>query len=272
MGDSAAFLKDAFYSAVQRQTLQPAEVVLVQDGPVGKEMTSMIAELSAASPIGVKHIVINENRGLANALAIGLEHTTHDVVARMDADDISEADRFERQLPLIAAGYELVGSGMTEFVVGADGSEVLGQLRIPPVEPSDIQKYARFHDPFNHPTVIYDRRAVARAGGYEPLGMMEDYWLFARMLMREVRATNVPLPLVRYRVSSGAYQRRGGLRLLASEWELQRAFRRARFTSLGQFLRNVALRCGYRLVPVGIRTVAYRCLILRRTHPSGDAE
>lgn len=261
-GDSAAFLLRAFTSSVRDQTVKPSEVVLVQDGPVSAPIVSAIAELDRTSPVPVKIVILPENRGLAEALTAGLAECSFDVVARMDADDVSEPHRFEVQLTLVASGYELVGSGLNEFYETEQG-EHLGIRRTPPTGPEEIARYARFHDPFNHPTVVYTKAAVQRAGGYRSLGMMEDYWLFARMLASGVRAVNSPEPLVRYRVSSGAYRRRGGLRLLKSEWMLQREFRRSGFTTVPQFLRNMLVRGAYRLVPESVRRRAYRRMIVR---------
>lgn len=263
-GDSAQFLLRAFTSSVREQTVKPSEVVLVQDGPVSAAIVSAIAELDRSSPVPVKIVILPENRGLAEALTAGLAECSYDVVARMDADDVSEPHRFAVQLSLVASGYELVGSGLHEFHETASG-EHLGMRRTPPTEPAEILRYARFHDPFNHPTVVYTKAAVQRAGGYQPLGMMEDYWLFARMLASGVRAVNSPEALVRYRVSSGAYKRRGGIRLLKSEWMLQRAFRRSGFTTAPQFVRNLVVRGGYRLVPESVRRRAYRKIIVRKT-------
>jgi glycosyltransferase involved in cell wall biosynthesis len=259
-GDSAPFLLRAFRSSVIDQSLRPSEVVLVQDGPVSAPLVSAIAELDRTTPVPLKIVILPENRGLSEALTAGLAECSFEVVARMDADDISEPHRFSVQLELIGQGYELVGSGLNEFTETEDG-ERLGVRRVPPTEPDDIRQYARFHDPFNHPTVVYTKAAVARAGGYQPLGMMEDYWLFARMLASDVRAVNSPDALVRYRVSSGAYKRRGGLKLLRSEWMLQRAFVKTGFTTRAQFLRNVVVRGGYRLVPEPVRRRAYRTMI-----------
>jgi glycosyltransferase involved in cell wall biosynthesis len=268
-GDSAPFLLSAFRSSVTDQTLKPAEVVLVQDGPVSASIVSAIAELDRSSPVPLKIVILPENRGLAEALTAGLAECTHEVVARMDADDLSEPNRFEVQLDLVARGFELVGSGLHEFTE-TDTGERLGIRRTPPVDPDEIRRYARFHDPFNHPTVVYTKSAVELAGGYQPLGMMEDYWLFARMLAAGVKATNSPEPLVHYRVSSGAYKRRGGLRLLKSEWLLQRAFVESGFTTRTQFARNVLVRGGYRLVPEPVRRLTYRRMIARSAGRSAE--
>jgi hypothetical protein len=90
---------------------------------------------------------------------------------------------------------------------------------------------------------------------------MEDYWLFARMLANGAKPANVPEPLVYYRVGSGAYQRRGGRALLRSELALQRKLRADGFTSRGQYVRNVAVRGGYRLLPWRVRRAAYRLIV-----------
>jgi hypothetical protein len=259
-GDRPDFLRRAFRSTVDDQTLRPDQVVVVRDGPVSTELAQAMADLTAASPVPVVTVLLERNMGLAHALERGLEACAHDVVARMDADDISLPERFARQLELISGGLDLVGTGMYEF---ADEVGTIVGRRTPPVGADAISRYARFHDPFNHPTVVYRRAAVQRAGGYKPLGLMEDYYLFARMIQEGARVQNLPDPLVMYRVSAGAYKRRGGVAQLRAEVRLQREFRRARFTSLAQASRNVLVRGGYRLVPEGIRRVAYRRLITR---------
>jgi len=159
------------------------------------------------------------------------------------------------QVPIVEAGADLVGSGLLE--IGQDEHDVVGQ-RTPPTEPASIARYARFHDPFNHPTVVYRRSAVQAVGGYENLPLLEDYWLFVRMIHHGARVANVAEPLVLYRVGAGAFARRGGRQLLRSEVELQRRMHNLGFTTESQYLRNLAVRGGYRIVPEGVRRAAYR--------------
>ena len=83
------------------------------------------------------------------------------------------------------------------------------------------------------------------------------------MIMAGAVVANVSEPLVLYRVAAGAYERRGGVRLLWAEIRLQHVFLVSGFTTLGQFLRNV-LRGGYRLVPAGLRRVVYRRVVAQR--------
>lgn len=263
-GDRADFLRRAFASSVDEQTLPPDDVVIVQDGPLPDSLIEVCDELVATSPVAVRLVRLERNVGLGPALDRGLEECAHDVVARMDADDISLPRRFELQLPLIADGADIVGSALMEFVDDVDEVVI---TRVPPLDPEWIRSAIRFRDPFNHPTVVYRRSMVQKVGGYQDLPLMEDYLLFARMLAEGAVPANVAEPLVYYRIGSGAYARRGGRALLRSEWALQRRFLEQGITSRAEFVRNVVVRGGYRLVPEPLRRVAYRRLIAHRGHP-----
>jgi glycosyltransferase involved in cell wall biosynthesis len=262
--DRPDFFAQAFTSTVNDQTRRPDEVVVVQDGPIPAELSRCLQTLTVASPVPVVHVVLPVNLGLGPALVAGLATCSYDVVARMDADDVSEPTRFAEQLPLLEAGADIVGTGLREFVGDPrDPADRLG-TRTPPTDPVQIARAARFHDPFNHPTVVYRRRAVQAAGGYQDLPLMEDYLLFARMLAAGARPANLSKPLVNYRIGAGAYARRGGLVLFRSELSLQRRLRRLGFTTPMQYGRNLLVRGGYRLIPETIRRLAYRALIANR--------
>jgi glycosyltransferase involved in cell wall biosynthesis len=268
-GDQPEHLLQAFCSAVDEQTLRPAQVVIVRDGPVRDELDACLADLHKTSPVPVTLVPLESNRGLGPALDAGMAASQFDVIARMDADDVAMAHRFEVQIPLIAEA-DIVGAGLLEFV--DDIENVVGQ-RVPPTDPEQIQRYARMHDPFNHPTVVYRRQAVQAAGGYGDLPLMEDYALFARMLQNGARAVNVAEPLVYYRVGATAFKRRGGADLLRSELRLQREFRRQRFTTPAEYARNVMVRGGYRLIPWWARRAVYKPMVAHYTdHPDTDAD
>ncbi|HWC36456.1 MAG TPA: glycosyltransferase [Mycobacteriales bacterium] len=263
-GDRPNHFDRAFRSSAHDQFLPPDQVVLVQDGPVDDELASCITHLRETSPVPVTYLRLDDNVGLGPALDAGLEASQYDVVARMDADDVSMPWRFQVQLPLIESA-DIVGAGLLEFTDDID--HVVGR-RIPPVEAAVIREYARLHDPFNHPTVVYRRQAVQAAGGYGRLARMEDYWLFARMLADGAEPVNVAEPLVYYRVGGGAYQRRGGAGMLRAEAVLQREMRRAGITSGPEYARNLAVRGGYRLVPWRLRRGLYTSLVATRFEPA----
>jgi glycosyltransferase involved in cell wall biosynthesis len=256
--DRPDFLTEAFVSTVDSQTRRPDQVVVVRDGPVAGGLAKRIEELAAASAVAVDVVELPRNVGLGPALDAGLRACRHPIVARMDADDISLPHRFAVQLPIICAGADIVGSGLLEF--DTDPDHVVGR-RIPRTDPTAIRRRARTATPFHHPTVMYRRELVLSVGGYTDFALMEDYLLWAKLILAGARVANLAAPLVKYRVGAGAYARRGGLDLLRAELDLQRRFRDVGFTSRTQYLRNVLVRGGYRLVPEYVRRPAYRRLI-----------
>lgn len=257
-GDKPEFLTLAFESSVQQQTLRPAEVVIVQDGPVPPALAAELQRLSAESPAPVNLVRLPENRGLTAALNAGLAACRYEVVARMDADDVSMPDRFARQWEILSHGYDLVGTGMVEFETDP---AVTGARRVPPVGPKRIRDHARTHNPFNHPTMMYRAAAIEAIGGYQPFGKMEDYWLGVRMIASGTRVQNIADPLVKYRVGAGAFARRGGWAEARTEWKLQGELRRMGFVTTGQYVRNVVVKGAYRLMPAGIKKILFRSLV-----------
>jgi glycosyltransferase involved in cell wall biosynthesis len=260
-GDRPDYIKRALRSAVDDQTVRPDQVVIVRDGPVRDELAACLDEIQATSMVPVTFVPLPANGGLGPALDRGLAASWFEVIARMDADDVAMPHRFEVELPLMQDA-DIVGAGLLEFV--ADTDDIVGQ-RIPPTDPAQIQRYARMHDPFNHPTVVYRRAAVVAAGGYGDFPLMEDYALFARMLSTGARAVNVAEPLVYYRVGAEAFKRRGGTGLFRSELRLQREFLRQHFTTPAEFARNVLVRGGYRLIPWWCRRLLYRPMVAHFT-------
>nr|WP_243751885.1 glycosyltransferase [Leucobacter weissii] len=254
-GDDAGFLRLAFASSVLEQSQPPAEVVIVQDGPVPGDLAEELRRLAEESPVPVRLVVLPENRGLSEALNAGLAVCGYEVVARIDADDVSMPERFERQWRLIREGYDLIGTGMAEF---ERDHGTPGDVRVPPVGARRIREHARTHNPFNHPTMMYRLAAVERVGGYQPLGKMEDYWLGVRLIVSGARVENIPDPLVGYRVGSGAFSRRGGWAEARTEWRLQSEMRRIGFITTAQYLRNVVMKGAYRLMPASLKRVLFR--------------
>ncbi len=259
-GDNPAYFQRALQSVGADQTLSPTEILVVCDGPVPADISDLLVqcekgerpEIHGTSAVRVHRL--ETNQGLSAALNAGLEHTSHDIVARADSDDIAVPERFAKQIPLMQ-DYDLVGSAIVEF---EDDENNTGMTRVMPLTSEDIRKTVTYRDPFNHPTVVYHRQAVQAVGGYEHLDLMEDYLLFARMVNRGVKCMNLRDALVKYRVGAGAYDRRGGSRLLRSELTIQRIFRREGITSRTQYLRNTLVRGGYRLIPSGLRKALYQ--------------
>ncbi|MDO4258834.1 MAG: glycosyltransferase [Actinomycetaceae bacterium] len=260
IGDNPAHFERSLQSVAADQTRPPSEVLVVCDGPVDPAINQLLEECSRGKrpdimgDVSLRILRLPTNQGLIPALNSGLEACLYDIVARADADDISLPERFAEQIPIIEAGIDLVGSAIAEF---EDDENTIGLVRTMPLTAKEICDVLPLRDPFNHPSVVYRRSAVAKVGGYEDVDFMEDYWLFARMVQAGIPCANHPSALVLYRVGDGAYDRRGGLRMLRAELTLQRLFFEAGITTWATSGRNLALRGGYRLVPSDVRRLAY---------------
>jgi len=275
-GDRAEWLRRAFVSITTEQELPPDEVVLVRDGPVPEELEAMIADLREHSEVPVRYVPLPQNLRLAGALSVGLDHCRHEIVARADADDICFPQRFARQIPAMK-GLDLLGSAMAEFSAepqeGAAPLQSLTATRSRPESAEEIRSYAAFHNPFNHPSIVFRKSAVHAAGGYQDMPLMEDYWLFVRMIANGARAGNMAEALVAYRVGEELFERRGGLRALRSDLRFQRGTHALGITTRGQYMRNLVLRVGYRLVPGRLRAWGYNKFVAdrdERRRPVGE--
>ena len=103
--DSPAFLEQAIDSVVN-QSVCPDEVLLIVDGPIPDALRQKVLDKQKEFPI-IRPVFLLENKGLGNALKVAVENAKYDVIARMDSDDLSSPDRFEKQLSFLEDIYYL---------------------------------------------------------------------------------------------------------------------------------------------------------------------
>ena len=170
--EQPAYLRQSLDS-IFTQTLQPAEVVLVKDGPLTDALDEVAEEYCRKYPV-LKVVPLSENQGLGRALNEGLKYCSYDLVARMDTDDVAKPERFEKQIAVFCAHPEMdvVGAWIDEF----EGSiENVISVRVLPLEHSEIRRFARKRNPVNHPVVMFRKSAVLVAGGYQHFPLFEEY-------------------------------------------------------------------------------------------------
>ncbi|WP_245549662.1 glycosyltransferase [Natronococcus occultus] len=253
--NDASQVDDALESTIS-QTTPPDQMVVVVDGPVPTRVDETIHGWSSEHPETVDVVQLEENRGLENALNVGLERCDHELVARMDADDVSSETRFERQLEVFRRqpDVDVVGGYVGEFV---DDPDQVSHVRTVPTAPAEIERFARFRSPINHPTVMYKKSQVQAAGGYRTIPGVGDYELWVRLLERGNVLRNVPAVLVYMRAGAEMYRRRGGIGYARTEFRLQKEFLERGFIPPRVFLLNVGLRIPLRLLPNGARRLLY---------------
>jgi len=236
-------------------TLQPTELILVQDGPVGAELSAVIEECYKRDNVTL--IKTPRNNGLAQALNTGLEHIKTEFVVRADADDLSLPNRFAFQINQLHADFDLVGGSILEV-------DKLNQpiaIRQPPLTQDEIRRQLSKRNPFNHMTVAFRADFVRDCGGYPDVYLKEDYALWATMISKGARVANTSDILVHATAGREMYKRRGGLRYVKSEVALQRHLLKCGVTTLPKALLYGFLRSVVFLAPSRLRGWVYETFL-----------
>jgi glycosyltransferase involved in cell wall biosynthesis len=245
--------------SVFSQTLPPTEVVLVQDGPITQELTAVVEDFLGKHP-EMKTVKLAKGQGLGGALNEGLKHCSFELVARMDTDDICKPQRFQTQIAWMEAHPEtdVCGCWIDEFL--GDTSNIVSS-RKPPVEHEAIVSFGRKRNPVNHPTVVFRKQAVEKAGGYQPFYLFEDYYLWIRMIQAGCKFHNIEQSLLFFRMSENMFHRRGGKAYSRSEIRLQREFHKMGYISWPTMAHNIVCRSTVRNLPNGLRKLVYLFLL-----------
>lgn len=243
--------------SISMQTLAPDEIVLVLDGPIPLELRDIIDNYISVFGKRLRIVPLERNLGLGAALNEGLRHCSHDLVARMDADDISLDDRFEKQLNLFRNDkmVSLVGGGLEEF------SNVPGDMRkfrILPERHEDIFRFAKYRCPVNHPCVMFRKSAVLAAGSYLTMHNFEDYYLWVRMLRQGSRFYNIPDVLLYFRTGNNMIARRQGWNYMLKEQRLLRKMYDIGFVSYLRYWLLLLTRLPLRLIPRKLLIMIYK--------------
>ena len=264
--DIPEFFDLALRSVTVEQTLRPEQVVIVEDGPVPVQMEEVINSVMAEVP-GIDFTVLrrSENKGLAVSLNEGLRACRNEWIARMDSDDISVPERFEKEFKVIKDNdfnIDIIGSYIDEF------SEKVGDIssiRTVGVSQEDIKRMTKKRTPFNHMSVIYKKSTVEKAGCYsENFGKLEDYKLWVDMFSSGARAVNIPEVLVHVRVGNGFIERRSNKREI-QDWDmLQQYLLKGGIVNRGEALMNKLYIRVFIYTPSFVKKFLYKFLLRKK--------
>lgn len=237
-GDNPEWFETAIESVIN-QSAKPDEVILVVDGPVPGNLDEVIKKYEAIDLFKV--IRLDENRGHGEARRIGLQNCSNELVALMDADDISSPDRFEKQLEVFEKDTDIAicGSNITEFT--DDPQNIVGSRNVPQ-EDRDIKEYLKKRCPMNQVTVMFKKSKVDSVGGYIDWFCEEDYYLWLRMYLDGMKFSNISDVLVNVRVGKDMYNRRGGIKYFKSEAGIQKYMLQNKIIGIPTYTVNILKR------------------------------
>lgn len=200
--DDPDFLNIALKSIYEDQIKKPDEIVVVFDGPLTNKLYKVLDDFAKDKLNVVKYYPQEVNHGLGEALRVGSEYCTGDYIFRMDSDDISHPRRFEKQADYVEKHPEIdvLGTDISEFQISIDENM---RKRSCPKNHQDIVKMGKSRNPMNHVTVCIKKTALEACGGYETLLLLEDYFLWLKMIVANCQLANIQESLVYVRVGNG---------------------------------------------------------------------
>lgn len=249
------YLKQAIAS-IQAQTLPTDDFVLVCDGPLNDALDAVIAKKQQEMGKTLNVVRLAKNGGLGNALNEGIKHCKNELVARMGSDDIAYQDRCEKQIAVFYKHSEVsICSGIVEEFTSTP--DVVDAKRVPPEAHEEIVEFAKKRNPFNHPCVMYKKSVVEAVGSYQDFYLLEDYYLWLRMLMAGYQGYNIQEPLLHMRAGSDMYLRRAGWKYAKTQVKLFKFMKEQGFIGEGQYIKSCVIRSGSALAPNWLRKLMF---------------
>lgn len=201
---NAASTIEVAVRSILRQTLTDFELVVVDDGSA--DATPHILSALAVGDARVR-VVRRSHRGLIEALNCGLGLCRAELIARMDADDISHRDRLLEQVRLLESDPTI--SVCSSLVRMFPRNRLLGgMVRYERwlnslIYPEEIARDMFVESPVAHPSVMMRRQELVDVGGYQEHGWPEDYDLWLRYHEAGKRFAKVPKTLLFWRHAEG---------------------------------------------------------------------
>lgn len=221
--DRIDFVKLAVES-ILNQTYKDFDYYIQYDGPVDADVD---AYLSGLKDERVRIQRRTENKGLAQSLNDLLNIVMpmgYEYIARMDADDISVVNRFERQLAYLEANSEIdvIGGAINE--IDEEGND-RGKITRYPCEPDACRAFFAKRNPVAHPTVMFRRKFFEKAGWEYPTDFErnEDTRLWHEGYKHGCVIANLPDVLLNFRMTDSMFkQRRNGRAFAKSQLKLRK--------------------------------------------------
>ena len=187
------WLKEAIES-ILIQTYKNFEFIIIEDGC--DEDTSKIINYYAKRDNRIKIIKNMVNLGIVLSLNKGIEMSKAQWIARMDADDVANPIRFEKQMAYLQEHPEtaVLGTFCQYFETGKSAP-----FKLIPISDKEIKSMLPFVCSIIHPSVIFNKRKVKHLGGYPQYRYAEDYALWMSLLFANESFHNIPEYLLLYR-------------------------------------------------------------------------
>ena len=219
--------------SILNQTYQDFLLLVGIDGVIGEELADAVrgydTSTSSATGSKVKVFWFKENRGLTAVLNNLLEEGKKmqpKYFARMDADDISKTDRFEKQVKYLEEHDDLdvIGGAIEEMEY--DG-KLNGKVIHYPLTHDECFSFFATRNPLAHPAVMFRARFFDKVESYNAsYKKNQDTELWYRAFKAGCKFGNLEDVVLTFRVSKDMYKRRGGTKFAKEVLKLRNEINR----------------------------------------------
>ena len=182
--------------SILTQTYNNIEFVIVIDNPKNKSLINYLKSVSDKDT-RTKIIINDHNIGLAMSLNKALSMANGDIIARMDADDISKSDRLKKELEyLVKHNLDVVGCAVDKI---DEEGKIWGKIESYSENPDDYAKLLPIQNVFVHPSTMMRTKIIKNSGGYRDFPSCQDYDLWLRLLSKGCKFGVCPEKLLQFR-------------------------------------------------------------------------
>ena len=182
-------------SSILEQTLHDLELIVVIDNPENEAAVTAVNAF-ASEDSRVKILCNENNLGLVRSLNKAISAAHGEILARMDADDISLPQRLEKQLAFLEREqFDIVGA-VTQYI-DENGMPVAGGHTYKTEE--QLKRILQFENGLCHPTWMVRRKVYEELNGYRDIDSCEDYDFLLRAMEKGYRLGMVDEVLLFYR-------------------------------------------------------------------------
>lgn len=224
------YVKEAITS-IRYQTYSKIEICVIVDDPTNIDVICYLNQVKKTDS-RIKVYVNDCNIGLVKALNKGIEICAGKYIARMDADDIAEPSRIEKQLnKLLENELDVIGSAIRKF----DDSGTLDEFVYYPSKKEDCDLQAMISSPLPHPTWLVNRKVYKELGGYREIKACEDYDFLIRAILGGFSIGNVEEVLLNYRIRDNSISKTNAYNQRTVAAYLARNYRKRRVVKLTEY-------------------------------------
>ena len=197
------YLHDAVDS-ILNQTYRHFEFIIIEDCSTDRSLEILEDYAQKEDRIVLIKKDFNKGKkGFIENLNIGLDRAKGKYIARMDADDVSMLDRFEKQIRVLEKDSDLFIVGAFLQMIDENGNNL--SIKEAPINDNEIKSRMYSNISLYHPVIMFRNESIRYR---EKMHGCEDYDFYFNLILQNKKMYNLPEVLLNYRVLNSSISRK----------------------------------------------------------------